>query len=127
MNTKAEAGCPCWSCGHRGNGYIPGWPTTSGPQHAINKRDGDEYPQRPRWVDHSYRFTSKTGGTIYCAEPYYLDAPDLADLVFLEAQGYDVRIDGEGMHHPGTIRIEIQLKISTHRALATEPGFSSTR
>jgi hypothetical protein len=87
----------------------------SGPQHAINERDGDTYPRRPRWVDHSYRFTSKSGGTVYCAEPYDLDAADLADLVFLAAQGYDVRIDGEGMHNSETIRIEIQLKTGTRR------------
>ena len=67
------------------------------------------------WMDHMYMLRGN-GRTIYCAEPYGLEIEDLAELVRLDSEGWDVSIGQLPLWYPGrTTQIQIVKKQRANR------------
>lgn len=67
------------------------------------------------WMDHMYMLR-RSGRTVYCAEPYGLGPKDLAELVRLESEGWDVSIGQLPLWYPGrTTQIQMVKKQRANR------------
>ena len=66
--------------------------------------------KKSRWVDHAYRERWRDGEWQYVSEPYSLDAAAMYQLAMLDALGWDVTVDGQGVHHSSTLRVILRRK-----------------
>ena len=64
--------------------------------------------------DHLYQTKNPQGHTIYHSEPYDLWYEGMQKLISLSDKGWDVIINGRGLHFPGdAVHIQLQRKIET--------------
>lgn len=92
-----------------GGKILRGW---GHPRQSPARRYADIYPsgaymtRSTHWIDHPYRVRLADGRTLFVSEPYDLDRDDLAEILDVCASdGWSLRLDGLGIHHPTTLRV----------------------
>jgi hypothetical protein len=90
---------------------LPGW---AHPRSSPARRWATIYPngaywvENRHWLDHLHRFRLQDGRTAFRSEPYGLTFVDLADLMFLREDGWEVEIGGPPSHHPATVVVSVE-------------------